>query len=174
MKPASWLVAVVLGAAVLLALGLFAIGTDPWQRFLNNAEVIVAVAEVKRESRPVVLHLSGELQPAAEIDVVSRVDGRLTEVKVKTGDNVSAGAVVALVYSDELAERVRVVEAELIAARKQAQEIEHQAEEADKQSVRYADLYRQDLIPNRRRTKPPLLERSLPWCVPRSPNKKRC
>ncbi|HEX6768484.1 MAG TPA: hypothetical protein VF208_03965, partial [Candidatus Binatia bacterium] len=131
MKPASRLVAAVAVAVVLLALGLFTFASKPWQRFLDNEELIVAVAEVKQELRPVVLRISGELQPAAEVKVVSRLAGRLTEVKFKTGDSVAAGAVVASVYSGELAERVRLVEAALNASRKQLLEREKQAAAAD-------------------------------------------
>jgi RND family efflux transporter MFP subunit len=149
MKPARSLVPVFLGAAVLLGLGLFAFGTRPWQWFLDNEAVIVAIAEVTRESRPVVLRVSGELRPAVEVDVVPRVAGRLTEVRFKTGDTVNAGAVVASVYSSELTERVRLVEAELNVTRKQLQDSEQQAAETDKQFSRYQDLYRQDLIARR-------------------------
>ena len=149
MKPASSLVPVFLGAVVLLGLGLFVFGTRPWQRFLDNEAVIVAIAEVTRESRPIVLRVSGELRPAVEVDVVPRVAGRLTEVRFKTGDTVNAGAVVASVYSGELTERVRLVEAELKVTRKQLQDSEQQAAETDKQFSRYQDLYRQDLIARR-------------------------
>ena len=136
-------------AALLLALGLFAFGTKPWQRFFDHEEVVVAVDEVKRESRPVVLRLSGELQPAVEVEVVSRLAGRLTEVKFTTGDSVTTGAVVATVHSGELAERVRSVEAELNATRKQLLESEQQAAVADKQLLRHHELHRQDLIARR-------------------------
>src|SRR5512147_2331858 len=149
MKPASSLVPVVVGAAVLLGLGLSVFGTKPWQQFPDNSVVAVAVAEVKRESRPVVLRTSGELRPAVEVDVVSRVAGRLTEVRFKTGDIVNAGAVVASVYSGELTERMRLVEAELNVTRRQLQESEQQVAEADKQFSRYQDLHRQDLIARR-------------------------
>lgn len=149
MKSASWLASVVSCAAVLLVLGLFVFGTKPWKLFFDHEEIVVAVDEVKQESRPVVLHISGELNPAAEVEVVSRVAGRLTEVKFKTGDTVTAGAVVASVYSGELAERVRSVEAELNTARTQLLDRERQAAEADKQFLRHQELHRQDLIARR-------------------------
>ena len=149
MKSASWLVSVVSAAVVLLALGLLAFGTKPWQRFRDDVEVIVPVAEVKRASRPVVLRISGELQPAVEVEVVSRLAGQLTGVKFTTGDTVTAGAVVATVHSSELGERVRSVEAELDATRKQLLEREQQAAAADKQLLRHQELYRQDLIARR-------------------------
>ena len=149
MKPPGWPVIVGAGALALLALGLFRFGMIPSQQITDAEEIIVAVAVVKQESRSVVLRLSGELQPSAEVDVVSRLAGRLTEVKFKTGDSVSAGAVVATVYSGELSERARVVEAGLNATRTQLQEREQQAATADKQLARDNELYRQDLIARR-------------------------
>lgn len=149
MKPPTWLITVISGALALLALGLYSFGLIPWQRFTYAEEFVVAVATVKPESRPVVLRMSGELQPSAEVDVVSRLAGRLTEMKFKTGDLVTAGAVVATVYSGELSERARVVEAGLNATRTQLQEREQQAAAADKQLAHDKELYRQDLIARR-------------------------
>ncbi|MGZ8530318.1 MAG: efflux RND transporter periplasmic adaptor subunit [Candidatus Binatia bacterium] len=149
MKPRSWLVIVVTGALVLLALGLFRLGMIPSQQVTDAEEIAVAVAAVKPESRPVVLRISGELQPSAEVDVVSRLAGRLAEVKFKTGDSVTAGAVVATVYSGELRERARVVEAGLTATRTQLQEREQQVAAAEKRLAHDKELYRQDLIARR-------------------------
>ena len=149
MKPPSRPVIVVCGALALLALGLFRFGLIPGQGLRNTEEIVVAVAAVKLESRPVVLRISGELEPSAEVDVVSRLAGRLTEVRFKTGDSVTAGAVVASVYSSELSERVRLVEAELTASRMQFQERQQQAAAADKQLAHDRELYRQDLIARR-------------------------
>ena len=149
MKPPSWPVIAVSGSLALLALGLFRFGLIPWQRFTDAKEIVVAVAEVKPESRPVVLRMSGELQPSAEVDVVSRLAGRLTEVRFKTGETVTAGAVVASVSSGEIVERTRLVESGLIATRKQFQERQQEAAEADKQLSRHQELYRRDLIARR-------------------------
>ncbi len=149
MKPRSWPVIVVCGAPVLLALGLIYLGFIPGKERSDADEIVVPVAAVKLESRPVVLRISGELQPSAEVDVVSRLAGRLTEVKFKTGDNVTAGAVVASVYSNELSERVRVVEAALTATRMQLQERQQQAAASDKQLAQVKELYRRDLIARR-------------------------
>jgi RND family efflux transporter MFP subunit len=149
MKPPRWPVIAVSGGLALLVLGLFRFGLNPWQQFAREEEIVVAVAAVKQEPRPVVLRLSGELQPSAEVDVVSRLAGKLTEVKFKTGDSVTAGAVVATVYSGGLSERARVVEAGLNATRTQLQEREQQAATADKQLAHDKELYRQDLIARR-------------------------
>jgi len=149
MKPPRWPVIAVSGGLALLVLGLFRFGLNPWQQFTREEEIVVAVAAVKQEPRPVVLRLSGELQPSAEVDVVSRLAGKLTEVKFKTGDSVTAGAVVATVYSGGLSERARVVEAGLNATRTQLQEREQQAATADKQLAHDKELYRQDLIARR-------------------------
>jgi RND family efflux transporter MFP subunit len=70
-------------------------------------------------------------------------------VKFKTGDTVTAGAVIASVFSGDLTERVRLVETELNAIRKQLQDSERHAADAEKQLSRYQDLYRQDLIARR-------------------------
>ncbi|MGZ8500441.1 MAG: efflux RND transporter periplasmic adaptor subunit, partial [Candidatus Binatia bacterium] len=75
--------------------------------------------------------------------------GRLAEVKFKTGDSVTAGAVVATVYSGELRERARVVEAGLTATRTQLQEREQQVAAAEKRLAHDKELYRQDLIARR-------------------------
>jgi RND family efflux transporter MFP subunit len=149
MKPPRWPVIAVSGGLALLVLGLFRFGLNPWQQFTREEEIVVAVAAVKQEPRPVVLRLSGALQPSAEVDVVSRLAGKLTEVKFKTGDSVTAGAVVATVYSGGLSERARVVEAGLNATRTQLQEREQQAATADKQLAHDKELYRQDLIARR-------------------------
>ncbi len=149
MKPRSRHLIVIASALVLLALGLIYLGFIPGKERSDADEIVVPVAAVKLESRPVVLRISGELQPSAEVDVVSRLAGRLTEVKFKTGDNVTAGAVVASVYSNELSERVRVVEAELPATRMQLQERQQQAAASDKQLAQVKELYRQDLIARR-------------------------
>ena len=148
-QPVSQLISIMLGVAALVTIGLIAFATKPWSGFPGNDELEVVIAEVKLESRPIVFRISGELQPANVVDVVSRVAGRLTEVKFKTGDNVSAGKIVATVYSGELSERMRSVEAELKATRKQLQVREQQAADADQQVARYKDLYRQDLIARR-------------------------
>ena len=149
MKAPTWPVIVVAGALALLALGLFRFGMIPSQQVTDAEDIVVAVAAVKPESRPVVLRISGELQPSAEVDVVSRLAGRLTEVKFKTGDSVTAGAVVATVYSGELSERTRVVEAGLTATRTQLQEREQQVAAAEKRLAHDKELYRQDLIARR-------------------------
>ena len=148
-QPVSQLISIMLGAAALVTIGLIAFATKPWSGFPGNDEIEVVIAEVKLESRPIVFRISGELQPANVVDVVSRVAGRLTEVKFKTGDTVSAGKIVATVYSGELSERMRSVEAELKATRKQLQVREQQAADADQQVARYKELYRQDLIARR-------------------------
>lgn len=147
MKPANLSTLVIAGVVVLVvSLAIFA---KPWDWYLGSAEVIVTVAPVARELRPVVLRFSGALQPLQEIDVTSRLAGRLTEVKFKTGDAVSAGAVVASVSSGVVVERARAAEAALNASGKWLRGMEEQAEQADKQLARLRELFRQDLIARR-------------------------
>ncbi len=149
MTSARWFFPVIAGVLALLLVGFLGFGAKPWQWLVANRGIVVTVAEVKQAWRPVVLHLSGELQPAVAIDVFSRVAGRLTVVKFKTGDTVAAGEVIASVYSNELTERLRSADVELVAVRKQLPEKEAQAAEADRQLARNRDLFRRDLIPRR-------------------------
>jgi RND family efflux transporter MFP subunit len=111
----------------------------------------VRVAEVKKTTRPIVLRFSGELEPIREADVVSRLAGRLTEVRVKIGDTVQAGAPVATVYSAELAQRISELETTLDRAQKEVKEQENQRASAEKHFEKSRELYAQDLIARRDR-----------------------
>lgn len=144
MKSAKALTFTISGAVLLSLLGFAA---SRW--LLDNNEITVAVAAVKLSSRPLVIRLSGALEPVVEVDVTSRLAGRLTEVRFKPGDLVNAGAVVATVSSAALRERAQVAEADLKAASKELQEREQQAAAADQQLARQRELYRRDLIARR-------------------------
>ncbi len=149
MKPANLPTLVIAG--VVLALAALAIIAKPWDWLRRSAEVdvVVTLAPVERHLRPLVVRVSGTLQPIQEVDVTSRLAGRLTEVNFKTGDFVTAGALVALVSSGVVAERARTAEADLSASRKLLQGKEQASEQADKQLARWRELYNQQLIARR-------------------------
>jgi RND family efflux transporter MFP subunit len=109
----------------------------------------VRVAEVRNATRPVGLHFRGRLEPIREADVVSRLAGRLTAVRFKIGDTVQAGALVATVYSGELAQRTGELEAGLVAAQKDVKEQENRFAAAAKHFEKSRELYKQDLIARR-------------------------
>ena len=102
----------------------------PWLSGEN--EIMVRVARVTKATRPIVLRFSGTLAPVQEVDVVSRLAGRLTEVRLKIGDVVKAGAPVATVYSGELAQRRSDLDTALNAAQRDAKEKENQLAGAEK------------------------------------------
>ena len=149
MKAADRLISVIALGAVLLTVVVIAFRSKSWEHFFNDDELVVSTAEVKTESRPTVLRVTGRLQPATEIHVVSPIIGRVNEVKFKTGDIVNAGMIVATVHSSELTARTRVAEAELNAIKKHLQERQQRAADADEQLARQKELNRQELIARR-------------------------
>ena len=98
---------------------------------------------------PVTVRATGDLLPVNELDVTSRLPGKVTEVRVKVGDAVPANAVVAVVESSTLTQRLAELEAALSAARKALKANQEQLESAEKQLARVEELYRQDLIARR-------------------------
>ena len=91
----------------------------------------------------------GELLPVNELDVTSRLAGKVTEVRFNVGDAVPANAVVAIVESSTLTQRLTELEAALSAARKSLKANQEQLDGAEKQLARIEELYRQDLIARR-------------------------
>jgi RND family efflux transporter MFP subunit len=150
MKRRHWLWALASGLGVAyLAVSWKA--DDHWTWFTGESETVVRVAEVKKTTRPIVLRFSGKLEPIQQVDVVSRLSGRLTEVRVKIGDTVQAGAPVATVYSAELAQRISELETTLDRAQKEVKEQENQLASAEKHFEKSRELYAQDLIARRDR-----------------------
>src|SRR5687767_6545970 len=71
-----------------------------------SVEVPVRVAQVKRTTLPLTLRLTGELAAITKADVVSRLAGKVTEVRFKVGDLVPAGALVATIHASDLDQRI--------------------------------------------------------------------
>src|SRR5574341_2297674 len=82
------------GATVWLAMG----GRVPaWFGF--EQEMAVGVVKVKKRATAVTVNVSGAIMPVREVMVVSRLAGRITELRVNQGDVVRAGEVIATVHS---------------------------------------------------------------------------
>jgi RND family efflux transporter MFP subunit len=123
-------------------------------RFLPNwlggeREIIVRVTRVRQQVGPMTVRAKGELLPVAEHDVTSRLAGKVTEVRFNVGDAVPANAVVAIVESSTLTQRLTELEAALSAARKSLKANQEQLDGAEKQLARSEELYREDLIARR-------------------------
>src|SRR5687768_7798136 len=83
----------------------------------GDREIAVKIAPVRRSSVPVIVRLTGELAPAREANIISRLAGRVTAVHFNVGDSVTAGTVVAVIHSGALAERAAELQSDVAAAR---------------------------------------------------------
>jgi membrane fusion protein, multidrug efflux system len=150
--PISLWVWVGLSAIVALIVGVAWFASE--LRFLPNwlggeREIIVRVTRVRQQLGPMTVRAKGELLPVNELDVTSRLAGKVTEVRFNVGDAVPANAVVAIVESSTLTQRLIELEAALSAARKSLKANQEQLNGAEKQLARIEELYRQDLIARR-------------------------
>jgi membrane fusion protein (multidrug efflux system) len=107
------------------------------------------VVKVRKESTPAVLRGSGKLQPVSEVDVASRVPGRVIEVRPRVGDRVTKGQVLAIIRPDELLQRKKSVEVILEAAKADLVQKEIQLAVAEKELERARELLKKDLIAGR-------------------------
>lgn len=101
--------------------------------------VPVLVAAAERQSVPVRLDAIGTAQPFATLNVKSRIDAQIAEVKVKDGQYVTAGDVLFQLDSRAAEAQVRQVEAQL--ARDQAQLVN-----ARRDVERFAPLVAKDFM----------------------------
>jgi len=122
-------------------------GGTRWPAWLGgDQEIAVKVVAVKRQASPVTLSVKGTLVSAGEIEVVSRLAGRVTDVRYRVGQRVAAGAVVATVDAHDIAPRRVEIENSLAAARNELQDKEQKLAAAEKLATRTRELFKQDLI----------------------------
>ena len=112
----------------------------------GEREIPVRVVRVTKQFLPETVRMSGVLMPVDEVHAVSRLAGRITELRYKVGDSVRAGAVVATVHASEIAERQSELEAALRAARKDLSAKGNQRAKAEKFAEQQRELFKQDLI----------------------------
>ena len=146
------LVLIVLAMSAVAVSGYFFLSANPaalskWSG--GNREIAVKVAPVRRDSLPAMIRLSGELSPVQEANIVSRLTGKVAEVRFKVGDSVSKGAIVAIIHAGALVARSTELEIVLDAARKDYKSNEELAIRADKQLAQSREWYRQNLIARR-------------------------
>ena len=111
--------------ALILVIGLlggafYVLSSDPADKNAGsgaNLEVPVRVAQARRISWPIKLKLSGTPLPVNQAEVVSRLAGKVTEVRFKVGDFVRAGAIVATIRTGDLDQRIAGLEAGVASAR---------------------------------------------------------
>jgi RND family efflux transporter MFP subunit len=115
----------------------------------RDAVVAVRIAPVKTRSVPITMRIHGVLAPPKSREVVSQLAGRISEVRFKVGDAVPSGAVVAVIFPSEMAQRERDLSAALGTARKDLQAKESQLAESEKLAERTREFFKQDLIARR-------------------------
>lgn len=108
--------------------------------------MLVNTAEASRENFKTDLQVLGELLPRASVDVMSRVSGRLHEVRVERGDQVSAGELLAIVDDEELRRQIQRAEASIAVARAGVNREEATVENLEVQTRRSRALHEQRLI----------------------------
>jgi len=114
-----------------------------------SVEIAARVAQVRRTSVPSTLQLTGKLAPITKADVVSRLAGKVTEVRFKVGDFVPAGAIVATIHASDLDQRLGRLERSIGAAKQDVREREVELAEAEKRFAKDRELLGRDLIARR-------------------------
>ncbi len=151
MKRFSWLIAAVFLTA-LMATGYWFLSMNPhalpnWRS--SNDAIAVTITPVRRRSAPLTVRLTGELSPVREATIISRLAGKVTNVRFNIGDSVPAGAIVATIHSGSVAERMTEVQAAIVAARKDVGLKAEIVAEAEKRLTKSREWYQQDLIARR-------------------------
>jgi RND family efflux transporter MFP subunit len=114
-----------------------------------SIEIPVRVAQVKRATLPLTVRLTGELLPLTKTDVVSRLAGKVTEMRFKVGDFVTAGTIVTTIGASDLDQRLGALEASVRAAKQDLREREAELADAEKRLAESRELLRRDLIARR-------------------------
>jgi RND family efflux transporter MFP subunit len=151
MKRFSWLIATVFLTALMVT-GYWFLSMNrqvlPNWRRSNNA-IAVTITAVRRRSAPLTVRITGELSPVREATIISRLAGKVTNVRFNIGDSVPAGAVVANIHSGSVAERMTEVQAAIVAARKDFGLKAEIVADAEKRLTKSREWYQQDLIAGR-------------------------
>ncbi len=112
-------------------------------------ETPVEVAQVKKRTIAANIRLTGRVVPVREVNAVSRLAGRVSQLRFKEGDDVNVGVVIATIDAHKLPERKRDIESEIATAQKDLSDKERQLVLADDLAKRRRSLYQQDLIARR-------------------------
>ena len=112
----------------------------------TEAIPVVKVAAVKKVTIPFEIMASGELEAVREEPAVSPVSGFVEQVRVKTGDTVAEGQVVATLRVREGQVRAEQIESNLRDLQSQLREKEARLGDAEKQLDKLRDLRKRDLI----------------------------
>jgi|GEM_PF-3632000 len=115
----------------------------------GEQELAVQVAPVRTYDFEEKIHVTGVLMPVNEMQAVSPLAGRVADLRVKKGDSVSAGALIAVIQADEIAHRQAELEAAVQSAREDLRSKEDQLAAAQQSAAHRGELFKQDLIARR-------------------------
>jgi RND family efflux transporter MFP subunit len=90
--------------------------------------------------------LIGSLRPFAEVQVMSKIAGRVEQVLVDVGDTVHQGQLIAQVEDREIQQQILQAEASLGVARAVIRQREAELTNLERQVARYRDLFDQHLV----------------------------
>jgi RND family efflux transporter MFP subunit len=140
-----WLV-VVASSAVIAVIG-YGIRSQRFVgRFPAGPEVLVRVVAARKTTAPAAIEAVGQLEATNETVAVSRLPGVVKDVRVRIGELIQKGEVVAVLQSKEWRERLRSNETAVKVAAANLQEMKTRLEDTEKKLAMIRDLYRKDLI----------------------------
>ncbi|MBI4460163.1 MAG: efflux RND transporter periplasmic adaptor subunit [Acidobacteria bacterium] len=112
----------------------------------GNRAQLVEVATVRQGSLREHVSLVGSLKPKEQVEVMSKIAGRVTRVLVQVGDLVREGQLVAELEDDELQQQVLRAEASLSVAQAMLAQRQAEMENAEAEKRRGAELVEEGLI----------------------------
>jgi RND family efflux transporter MFP subunit len=134
-------------------------GHRVWQAYQNKAAaessprksgptrtITVTTAQARTASIPVNLELTGSLKPKEQVDITSKVTGRVERLTVQVGDVVRRGQVIAELEDAELAQQVRRAQAAREVARATVQQRNAELGNAKADADRAKQLLDQGLL----------------------------
>jgi RND family efflux transporter MFP subunit len=98
-------------------------------------EVVVSAAKVERRDLEVAIPLTGTIRAKTEVDVASKIPGRVAAIKAEVGDEVKAGQVLVVLDRDEASLQVKQAEAQLASAKAGKEQSDLDAARAEKLSA---------------------------------------
>ena len=148
MKRGYWVPAAVLGglaAATLFARWWGAADLPRWSR-LEKANPVV---QTPAEAKPTTVRLTGELSPLNAIDVKSTLPGKISAIRFKTGERVSAHSIVAVIEPANRMQSTKALEAALQSAQDDRTKNQEQLAVSERELARAEEWLRENLIARR-------------------------
>lgn len=145
MKRDYWVPATVLaalGAAIIFARWWAAPDVTGRSRLAKATPVTQAPAEAK----PITVRLTGELSPLNAIDVNATLAGRISAIRYRTGERVSANSIVALIEPANRMQSTGALEAALQSAQDDRIKKQEQLSVSERELARAEEWVRENLI----------------------------